>query len=104
MSLTEPKLRAIKIGAATVAEAIRKSAGIPAGRNELLWVKSNFLAAKKKLRHGEGRDGSHFFFPAAVQDNRIPFTGLQDDDKEFWELSYRPEFKWYQFDRIVVKD
>lgn len=88
-----PSLRAVKVSANTIGEAMDKAGG-GAGQAELDWVLSHPKEARKMLK-----GDNYFFFPSAAVGDDVPFVFWGVD--RFWPSGYRRDDWWYGLDRVV---
>ncbi|MDO8523820.1 MAG: hypothetical protein Q7R74_01170 [bacterium] len=93
-----PRLKAVKVEANTVGEAMDKAGG-GAGQAELDWVlnPANFAKAAKMLK-----GGSYYFFPNAGDGVLVP--SVRWNAGEFWRSSALRDDWWNSIDRVVVRD
>ena len=94
-----PRLRAVKVQANTIGEAMGKAGGTPAGQADLDWVRdpANFAKAKKMLK-----GGTYYFFPAAADGEDVPF--VDEFGGGFWQFSFHRDDRWGSDDRVVLRD
>lgn len=87
-----PSLRAVKVKANTVGEAMDKTGG--AGQAELDWVLANPEEARKMLK-----GNNLFYFPDAADGGSVPCVCWRGG--EFWQRWLLRDVGWDSNDRVV---
>lgn len=91
-----PRLKAVKVEANTVGEAMGKVGG-GAGQAELDWVLANPMKAAKMLK-----GSSYYFFPGAAVGDYVPFVYWFAG--RFWQSRFHRDHGWRSYDRVVLLD